>query len=121
MTISIGRREFTAALGGTAFAWPLAAYAQQGKIWRVGVLDLGNADAQSFSTELREGLRKTGYIEGQNIEYAFRSSDNIANLPTLAAVFIVSGSGIALAAILVAVALVVLATVLRLVPTIADA
>ena len=30
-------------------------------------------------------MRKTGYIEGQNIEYAFRSSDNIANLPKLAA------------------------------------
>jgi putative ABC transport system substrate-binding protein len=85
MTISIGRRKFVTALGGTVVAWPLAAYAQQGKVWRVGVLDLGNADAQSFSSELREGLRKNGYIEGQNIEYAFRSSDNIANLPKLAA------------------------------------
>jgi putative tryptophan/tyrosine transport system substrate-binding protein len=81
------RREFMTAFGGTAaaFAWPLAAHAQQSKVWRVGVLDLGNADAQSFSTELREGLRKNGYIEGQNIEYTFRSSDNIANLPKLAA------------------------------------
>jgi putative tryptophan/tyrosine transport system substrate-binding protein len=60
-------------------AWPLAARAQQVK--RVGVLDLGNADAQSFATELRKG----GYIEGQNIEYVFRSSDNIATLPKLAA------------------------------------
>jgi putative ABC transport system substrate-binding protein len=85
MTISIGRRELITALGGTVVAWPLAAYAQQGKVWRVGVLDLGNADAQSFSAELREGLRKNGYIEGQNIEYAFRSSDNLANLPKLAA------------------------------------
>jgi putative ABC transport system substrate-binding protein len=83
MTIGIGRRELITALGGTALAWPLAARAQQVK--RVGVLDLGNADAQSFATELREGLRKGGYIEGQNIEYAFRSSDNIANLPKLAA------------------------------------
>ena len=83
MTIGIARREFITALGGTALAWPLAARAQQVK--RVGVLDLGNADAQSFATELREGLRKGGYIEGQNIEYAFRSSDYIANLPKLAA------------------------------------
>jgi putative ABC transport system substrate-binding protein len=30
-------------------------------------------------------LRASGYIEGQNIEYAFRSSDIIANLPKLAA------------------------------------
>ena len=83
MTIGIGRREFITALGGTALAWPSAARAQQAK--RVGVLDLGNADAQSFATELREGLRTGGYIEGQNIEYVFRSSGNIANLPKLAA------------------------------------
>jgi putative ABC transport system substrate-binding protein len=83
MTIGIGRREFVTALGGTALVWQLVARAQQVK--RVGVLDLGNADAQSFATELREGLRTGGYIEGQNIEYAFRSSGNIANLPKLAA------------------------------------
>ena len=83
MTIGIGRREFITALGGTALAWPSAARAQQVK--RVGVLDLGNADAQSFATELREGLRKNGYIEGQNIEYVSRSSVNIANLSKLAA------------------------------------
>ena len=83
MTISIGRREFITVLGGMALAWPSAARAQHVK--RVGVLDLGNADAQSFATELREGLRASGYIEGQNIEYVFRSSDNFANLPKLAA------------------------------------
>ena len=53
---------------------------------RVGALILGNADAQSFGAELREGLRKSGYIEGQNVEYAFRSANNnIALLPRLAA------------------------------------
>jgi putative ABC transport system substrate-binding protein len=82
MAISIGRRKFIAALGSAA-AWPLGAHAQQVK--RVGVLDLGNADAQSFATELREGMRMGGYIEGQNIEYVFRSSGSIATLSTLAA------------------------------------
>ena len=80
------RRQFFILLGGTAAAWPRVARAQQTKVWRVGVLILGNADAQSFGTELREGLRKSGYIEGQNIEYVFRSADNnIAVLSKLAA------------------------------------
>ena len=79
-------REFELALrllGGAAVAWPVVARAQQAK--RVGVLDLGNVDAQSFRTELREGLRKSGYIEGQSIEYAFRSADDNATLSKLAA------------------------------------
>jgi putative ABC transport system substrate-binding protein len=80
------RREFITLLGG-ASTWPLAARAQQsGRMRRIGALILGNADAQSFAAELREGLRKSGYVEGQDVEYAFRSADNnIALLPKLAA------------------------------------
>jgi putative ABC transport system substrate-binding protein len=79
------RREFITLVGGTAVAWPLLARAQQANR-RVGALILGNADAQSFEVDLREGLRKRGYVEGQNIQYEFRSADgNIALLSKLAA------------------------------------
>jgi len=78
------RREFISLLGGAA-AWSLAAYAQQTKVHRLGVLLVGNEDAGSFRTELREELRKSGYIEGQNLFFEFRSAEQKLDLlPRLA-------------------------------------
>jgi putative tryptophan/tyrosine transport system substrate-binding protein len=79
------RRKFIAIMAGVA-AWPLGAYAQRSKVARIGALYIGIADAESFKSELRDGLRELGYVEGQNIAFEFRSAEGkLDRLPDLAA------------------------------------
>ena len=64
------RREFITLLGGAA-AWPLAAVAQQPKVWRIGVLAPVPPMPAMLST-FRDGMRERGYVEGQNLSVDFR-------------------------------------------------
>ena len=79
MTVTIGRRELLAALGGAAAAWPLAARAQQlAKVARIGFLFTGSLESPegrlSVDT-LRQGLNQHGYVEGQNLVIEYRAAD----------------------------------------------
>jgi hypothetical protein len=60
------RRRFIAALGATALATPLRAFAQQtsGKIPRIGVL-LFNSPQIDPVAPLIEGLQALGYVDGK--------------------------------------------------------
>jgi putative ABC transport system substrate-binding protein len=55
------RREFIAALGGSAALWPLAATAQQPAMPVIG----------NFARALKEA----GYSEGQNVTIEYRSAE----------------------------------------------
>jgi putative ABC transport system substrate-binding protein len=80
------RRKFITLIGSAAAVWPLAARAQQPKVPTVGALVIGNVNPEEFWREFRHGLRDLGYVEGQNIAFAFRSAEErLDRLPELAA------------------------------------
>src|SRR6516164_8489109 len=65
------RREFISLVGSAVAAWPLAAIAQQPKVWRIGVLAQVPPTPAMLSA-FRDGMRGRGYIEGQNLSIDVR-------------------------------------------------
>ena len=80
------RRDFIAALGGAA-AMPLAARAQQPAVPVIGFLrSAALTDVPHFATAFRQGLKETGFSEGQNVAVEYHSADDHHDrLVTLAA------------------------------------
>src|SRR5215469_9895951 len=79
MTVTIGRRELLASLGGAAAAaWPLAARAQHStKVARIGILGLTPAAAWAGPIEaLRARLRDLGYLEGKDLLIEWKWAEN---------------------------------------------
>ena len=100
------RRNWLMVFGASALAAPLACFAQQGKVPRIGTLRSGSSSDAS-SEGLKEGLRELGHVEGRNLAIENRWAEGRdENLPGLAAdlaglkveVIVATGGAAALAA-----------------------
>jgi putative ABC transport system substrate-binding protein len=81
------RRELLAVLGVAAAAWPPASRAQQPGMPVIGFLHSASPDMQMDRLRaFRQGLKDTGYVEGENLAILYRWAENqIDRLPELAA------------------------------------
>jgi putative tryptophan/tyrosine transport system substrate-binding protein len=81
MTVTIGRRELLAALGG-ATTWPLPARAQQaGKLPTIGFLGTAAPSAWApWTAAFVQRLHELGWIEGRTVAIQYRWAEGPAKL-----------------------------------------
>jgi putative ABC transport system substrate-binding protein len=80
------RREFITLFGGAAVGWPLVARAQQAAPPTIGLLDPRSpGTVEGLLRAFRQGLKETGYVEGENVTIVYRFAEGqFDRLPELA-------------------------------------
>jgi putative ABC transport system substrate-binding protein len=94
------RRTFIAGLGSTA-ALPVVVRAQQAAMPVIGFLSPQSAgdDYKNFTVPFLQGLKETGYVEGQNVAIEYRyAEDQFDRLPKMAAELVRSRVAVIVAA-----------------------
>jgi hypothetical protein len=81
------RREFITLLGGATAPWPLGVRAQQPAMPVIGYLNAATADPSlDLLRAFRQGLKDSGFVEGENVSIEYRRGENQPDrLPLLAA------------------------------------
>jgi putative ABC transport system substrate-binding protein len=76
MASYIGRRQFLAALGSSAAAWPLAARAQQPKMLRVGYSGILPREAPHYAA-FEKRMAELGYQQDRNFTFEYIQAPSI--------------------------------------------
>jgi ABC-type uncharacterized transport system substrate-binding protein len=96
------RRELIIFLGGAAAAWPIRVRAQRPTMPTIGFIHVASAKPfEGVVAAFRQGLKETGYTNGQNVTIEFRWADGdygrlrplAAELARLQVAVIVTGGG----------------------------
>jgi putative ABC transport system substrate-binding protein len=82
----VRRRDFIKVVASSAITWPLGARAQQLTMPVLGYLDpTSPGDFTEPRRAFFQGLKETGYVEGENVAISYRFAENqIDRLPELA-------------------------------------
>jgi len=82
------RRDFMAGLGAAASPtiWPRAAWAQQPAVPVIGYLGAASANTSTTLVPFLQGLKESGFVNGQNVNIEYRWADGqYDRLPAMAA------------------------------------
>jgi len=70
----IDRRKIIALVGGATLAWPLELHGQEpGRVYRLGWLVPTAQPGRPYFAAFADELRRSGFVEGQNLQVDFRS------------------------------------------------
>jgi putative tryptophan/tyrosine transport system substrate-binding protein len=71
------RREFLGLIRGAAAVWPMTAGAQQTTMPTIGYLDARSIESVvDRLSGFRQGLKESGYVDGENVAILYRSAEN---------------------------------------------